>query len=351
MRNHIIFFSGGKSSFSVADWVKTNFPEDNIVLYFTDTNWEDPDLYRFIHEASDKLKLPLLTHSMGINPIQLMFQKRVVFNNLIGECSKVLKIKVSRDFLKKGIVPKIQKWHNKNYLKEEGFREKASLYYGIAFEEMHRSEGIKRNWKDYDVQFPLIDHIINNDEVLKKHNIKQPRLYDMGFVHNNCMGRCVKAGQGHYKRLKEEMPDVYRTILMQEYHMSYFVSAYRYIIDDTVPEEDRFPDDVKELLIEELDDAYSDYFNGLSEKPKLYIHPAHTAIEKYSQIRKYSFMKKQENGVVRPLTIRDFDLMLQEEAEKEALMPKSEQLDLFDIGGCGCFVDFDDEKPACQIVG
>jgi 3'-phosphoadenosine 5'-phosphosulfate sulfotransferase (PAPS reductase)/FAD synthetase len=81
MQNHIIFFSGGKSSFSVADYVKENYPNDNILLYFTDTLWEDEDLYRFIHEASDKLELPMLIHSRGITPAQLMVQQRFMANN------------------------------------------------------------------------------------------------------------------------------------------------------------------------------------------------------------------------------------------------------------------------------
>lgn len=76
MKNRVIFFSGGKSSFSVADYVKTHFPDNNILLYFTDTLIEDPDLYRFIHEACDKLELPLLIHSRGITPAQLMVKQR-----------------------------------------------------------------------------------------------------------------------------------------------------------------------------------------------------------------------------------------------------------------------------------
>src|SRR5690625_3161313 len=109
MRNHIIFFSGGKASFAVADWVKRNHPTDNILLYFTDTQWEDEDLYRFINEASDKLELPMLTHSAGLNPMELMFEKKLVFNSMIGDCSRVLKMKVARDYLKKGIVPEIDR--------------------------------------------------------------------------------------------------------------------------------------------------------------------------------------------------------------------------------------------------
>ncbi|MGM0807600.1 MAG: phosphoadenosine phosphosulfate reductase family protein [Bacillota bacterium] len=337
MKNHIIFFSGGKSSFSVADYVKENYPNDNILLYFTDTLWENDDLYRFIYQAADKLQLPMLTHAYGLNPIQLMFEKKLVFNSRLGDCSKILKMKVARDYLRKGIVPKIEKWRNKQFLKDEDFITDATLYFGIGFEEMHREGPIRKNWKPFEVSMPLIDNVINNDEILKKHNLRQPILYDLGFSHNNCNARCVKAGQGHYKRLKEKMPDVYREILEQEYRMSYYVSAYRYITNTDLPEEDILPDHVQEILVEELEDAYRDYFYGNSERPKLFIHPAHTAIPKYSKIRKYSFMKKQENGEVKPMTISDFDKMLLEEEEEEE---SNKQLDLFDIGGCGCFVDF-----------
>lgn len=196
MKNHIIFFSGGKASFAVADYVKSCYPNDNIVLYFTDTLWEDDDLYRFIIEGSDKLKLPMLTHSKGLNPIQLMFEKKLVFNSMIGDCSKILKIKVGRDFLKKGIKPKIEKWRNKQYLKQDNFIKDATLYFGIGWDEMHRQEDIITNWKPFQVEMPLIDNLIYPDDILKKHKIRQPRLYDYGFAHNNCAARCCKGGQG-----------------------------------------------------------------------------------------------------------------------------------------------------------
>ncbi|WP_027409654.1 hypothetical protein [Anoxybacteroides tepidamans] len=85
MKNHIIFFSGEKSSFSVADHIKEKYPHDNIVLYFTDTLWEDEDLYRFIYEASDKLELPLLIHSRGITPPQLMVLQNEELNKRLKE--------------------------------------------------------------------------------------------------------------------------------------------------------------------------------------------------------------------------------------------------------------------------
>lgn len=329
MGNHIIFFSGGKSSFAVADWVKMKFPDDNILLYFTDTLWEHDDLYRFIHEASDKLQLPLLTHSLGITPLQLMFEKKLVFNSMIGECSKILKMRVAADFLKRGKRPPIEKWRNPEFLKDHDFITDATLHFGIGFDEMHREGAIRKNWQPFRVEMPLIENNIWTDEVLKKWSIRQPKLYDYGFAHNNCSGRCVKAGQGHYKLLREKMPDVFEKILEQEHYIWMYVSSYRYL---TETETDfQFPEWLRQRELEELDDAYRDYFYGRADNPKLYIHPANWL--DWREHKRYSFMKR--NG--KPFNIRELNQEI----------VNDRQLDLFDIGGCGCFV----EGLECEIGG
>lgn len=193
-RNRVIFFSGGKSSFTVAHLVKELYPNDNILLYFTDTRWEDEDLYRFIYEASDKLQLPMLYHSLGLNPIQLMHKQAVVFNSRIGNCSTILKMGVAADYFYKNIEPPMVKWHNQEFLKqpiapnEEGFKENTTVYFGIGWEEAHREAAIKKNWERYGfaVEMPMMEEVIDNNEVLSMYDIKQPRLYDMQFSHNNC---------------------------------------------------------------------------------------------------------------------------------------------------------------------
>lgn len=325
IQNHVIFFSGGTASFAVAAWVKEKYPNDSIVLYFTDTLWESEDLYRFNNEVSDKLQLPLLTHSSGLNPLMLQFEKKMIYNNMIGDCSKILKMKVASDFLKKNRKPQIEHWRNKEYLKTEDFVTNATLYFGIGFDEMHREGPITKNWAPFKVDFPLISHNIWKDKLLQKYDIKQPILYDYGFHHNNCNARCVKAGQGHYKLLKERMPDVFRKIMEQEHHLKICVSAYRYITDKKVPEQDRIPEDVQAIMLQELDDAYRDYFYDRAPKPKTYVHPAGSAISEYMRIQQYSFMKK--GGA--PYPIRDLHYDVQ----------NNMQMDLFDIGGCGCFVE------------
>jgi hypothetical protein len=248
MQNHIIFFSGGKSSFSVAAFVKEKYPNDNILLYFTDTLWEDKDLYRFIYEASDKLELPMLTHSRGITPPQLMVQQKFMANNRVGTCSKELKMKISAHYLKKGIVPEVEKWYNKPFLKDEDFITDATLYFGIGFGEMHREGPIRHNWKPFKVEMPLIEHVVDNDSVLKKYDIRQPRLYDMQFTHNNCKGRCVKAGQGHFKNLLMKDEKTFIELMEQEIIISEYIRYCKQPAIKSGKSNDYLYDDVWEFV-------------------------------------------------------------------------------------------------------
>ena len=54
---------------------------------------------------------------------------------------------------------------------------------------------------------------------LEDRGIVPPRLYRMGFDHNNCGGGCVKAGQGHFVRLLDRLPDVFATWEAKEQEM------------------------------------------------------------------------------------------------------------------------------------
>lgn len=308
MRNRIIFFSGGKSSFAVADYVKTHFPDDNIVLYFTDTMWEDPDLYRFIHEASDKLELPLLTHSRGITPPQLMVLQRFMANSRVGTCSKELKMKVAADFIKKGIVPKIEKWYNQEYLKSDQFTDNPILYFGISFEELHREIPIRNNWSPYQVEMVLIDHIIDNDAVLAKWDIRQPNLYFQNFTHNNCGGRCIKGGQSHFKNLLLKDEKGFMELMEQEIVISDYIRYTRQLKG-------------KDYLIDEVWN-----FVSTGEKTAKIQHiidtNKHTKNWNFGDRKgQYTFMKNMS---------------------LEELEQRSAQCDMFDFGGCGCFVDYED---------
>lgn len=317
MKNHIILFSGGLSSFTVAHLVKEKYPDDNIVLYFTDTLWEDEDLYRFIHEASNKLELPLLTHSRGITPPQLMVQQRFMANNRAGTCSRELKMKVSAKYLKRGIVPEIEKWYNKHYLRQEEFKSDMILYFGIGWDEAHREGPIRANWQPLKVEMPLMEMSIDNEKVLKLYGIRRPRLYDMEFAHNNCKGRCVKAGQGHYKNLLMKDEKTYFELMEQEIVISDYIrytKQYGYS-----KERDYMFDDVYEFVSTGKKTEKIEHIIRTNKHKKNWNFGTDSKGESIK--KQYTFMKS----------------LSLEELEKTPT-----QCDLFDIGGCGCFVDYEE---------
>jgi hypothetical protein len=109
--------------------------------------------------------------------------------------------------------------------------------------------------------------------------IKPPRLYALGFSHNNCGGACVKAGQGHWARLLQVMPERYAYHEAQE-----------------------------QALRQQLGDV--------------------------------SILRDRSGGQSRPLTLKTFRQRVQ----------AGQSYDLFEIGGCGCATDVDDDDAAVQAV-
>lgn len=320
MKNRIVFFSGGLSSFAVAHHLKTEYPNDNIVLYFTDTKWEDEDLYRFIYEVSDKLELPMLIHSIGIDPVQLMIKQKVLFNSRIGNCSTILKMKTAADFIKKGKRPEYEEWVNKQHLKDENFVEDATLYFGISFDEYHRTTAIKENWKPFEVEFPLCKVFLDYDELLTLYDIKKPSLYLKGFTHNNCKGRCVKAGRGHYKLLYNEDRKTFDEIKKIEWMLSKYVAAYHTI--KRLRDGDYYDQQIylmaDHLLKNNEEEMNKWHDSGYTYKPNLHF--------------------SDETTVDFPTFIKGVQIR-----EIGRSMDKHNTLDLFneEIGGCGCFVTYD----------
>ena len=112
---------------------------------------------------------------------------------------------------------------------------------------------------------------------LKMEGIERPRLYDMGFAHNNCGGFCVKAGEGHFVHLLREIPDLYA------YH-------------------------------EEQERLFNESRPGRAVQTVL------------------APQRRQPDGSVKrvPMTLKKF---------REEVAENDSQINMFDIGGCGCFSD------------
>lgn len=191
----VVLYSGGLGSFATACYLKDMGA--NCLLYFNDTKMEDPDLYRFLFQSQEYLKFDLLIDADGRDVWEVFEDERYVGNTRLDPCSRVLKRERSREFIFKNFEP-----------------EEIEIAIGIDWTEIHRYEKAKPKWLPYNLIAPLIDGLVDKDELVEKHlrlsGIKRPRLYDLGFSHNNCGGFCVKAGLGQFKKLWEQLPDRYK---------------------------------------------------------------------------------------------------------------------------------------------
>ena len=188
---HIVSLSSGIGSYFTLKRVLEKQNKEDVIAVFCDTLQEDGDLYRFLNDIENKYDLKIIRLSIGKTPFELAFEDNFLYNSRIANCSKKLKSKPFNEWLKN------------NFKNDE-----CILYLGIDWTEKHRCEAITRNYKPYKVMFPLCDKPFLEKyemlEELKKEGIEIPRLYKLGFSHNNCKGCCFKAGIGHFKNLLEK---------------------------------------------------------------------------------------------------------------------------------------------------
>ncbi len=196
MALNVVMFSGGVGSWAAARRVAAKHGTDNLVLLFADTLIEDEDLYRFVEEAAADVGGRLVRICEGRTPWQVFRDERYIGNTRADPCSKLLK----RELLRK-------------WVRDNTNGQDASIYLGIDWTEEHRYVASRDRWLPWPCYAPLCEApFLSKVQLLKEAvaaGLRVPRLYSFGFPHNNCGGFCIKAGQAHFKRLLEVMPERY----------------------------------------------------------------------------------------------------------------------------------------------
>ncbi len=190
----IVAFSGGLSSFEVARRLVLEYGPEAVECVFTDTKTEDEDLYRFLRETIAYLGCPLVTLADGRDIWQVFEDVRFHGNSRVDPCSRILKREMFAKYL------------------EGADKSTTILYYGIGASEAHRFDRLVERWVGWHVEAPLIATGTTKEQILvelDKIGIAPPRLYEMGFEHNNCGGFCVKTGQRQMEHLLKVMPERY----------------------------------------------------------------------------------------------------------------------------------------------
>lgn len=206
---HVVMYSGGIGSWAAAKMVAAKYGTENLYLVFTDVKGdsesphigEDEDTYRFLNDSVKNVGGQYIYLNEGRDIWQVFKDRNFLGNSRIAHCSHLLKQKPAREWIKEHCNP-----------------EETTIYVGIDWTETHRLPAIVKNYKPFNAVAPLAEPFFHKEtkmyydkheliEWAESEGLKTPRLYSLGFSHNNCGGGCVRAGQGQFKKLLEVMPE------------------------------------------------------------------------------------------------------------------------------------------------
>lgn len=201
---HVAMFSGGASSAYVAYQMVQQYGKENCVLFFTNTLWEDEDNYRFMYEVADYIGMEITERVDGRTPEEVFIDTKFLGNSRLARCSEELKVKQTIIYLEE-----LRDIENKEPI----------LYFGIGPHEKHRAENLESFYEHFplepvETRFPMINTFREDTDakaiIENEWGIKLPRMYDLGFSHANCAGRCVRGGFQHYAQLYDVWPEQFK---------------------------------------------------------------------------------------------------------------------------------------------
>ena len=190
MTRHVVQLSTGIGSAEVARRVTERYGQNNVELLTADTMAEDEDNWRFGREVVEYLGMADRWTVLrdGRTPMQAGRDARVVPNNRMAVCSRVLK----RDLLRLHI--------EANYDPAD-----TVIHLGFDWTEPQRLAASVEPWKPWTIAAVLMDPPYTHKAALleewRARGIEPPRLYSFGFSHANCGGACVRGGQAQWELL------------------------------------------------------------------------------------------------------------------------------------------------------
>lgn len=216
---HVVMFSGGVGSWAAAKRVAHEHGTANLTLLFADTRMEDEDLYRFLDEAAANVGAPLVKLAEGRTPWEVFRDERFIGNNRVDLCSRMLKREI------------LDRWRNANCDPDD-----TTIHIGIDWTEQHRLKRLLPRVAPWRYEAPMCEPPLMSKEQmlqwLESEGICRPRLYRLGFPHNNCGGFCVKAGQAHFLHLLKMLPERYAYHEAQEEKMRADVGPEATVLKD-----------------------------------------------------------------------------------------------------------------------
>ncbi len=220
----VSWFSAGVSSF-----IATYIEKENIdKILYTHIDDQHPDTLRFLKDCEKVLGKEIEILQSSYKTVNNVIKQFRFINSPYGaKCTQILKKRVRKEW---------------EYGKTD-----LSYIWGYDITEKHRADRLLESMPQFEHRFPLIERGLSKEDchgILKELGIARPKMYDLGYRNNNCIG-CVKGGMGYWNKIRKDFPKVFeeRAKLEREIGASCIKGIY---LDELEPNRGRFEDEVME---------------------------------------------------------------------------------------------------------
>lgn len=188
------WFSAGCSSF-----IACKIAQPDEIIYIHVSN-QHPDTIRFLIDAGKVLgTVNVLQSKEYISVDEVITRERYINGPSGAKCTLELKKRVRQEWEK-------VHWARHTYV------------WGFDASEKDRADRTAESMPEFDHEFPLIERGLTKADchaMCEDMGIKRPKMYDLGYPNNNCVG-CVKGGMGYWNKIRIDFPRVFARRARQE---------------------------------------------------------------------------------------------------------------------------------------
>lgn len=188
------WFSAGCSSLVACKLAK---PDEIIYIHVAN---QHPDTIRFLIDAGGVLGgIEVLQSEEYLTVDEVIERRKFIKGPVFAPCTLELKKRVRQEWEK-------HHWARHTYV------------WGYDVNEKARADRTLESMPEFDHEFPLIERGLTKADchaMCEDMGIKRPKMYDLGYPNNNCIG-CVKGGMGYWNKIRNDFPSVFDRRARQE---------------------------------------------------------------------------------------------------------------------------------------
>lgn len=193
---YIGWFSCGITSAVACKLAIHKFGKDKVKLFYIHIDSAHSDNNRFIEDCQRwyDAEIEIVSNEKYKDQFDVIEQTKFINSPNGARCTMELKKNVRRR-----IETKL------NY---------APQIFGFEYskKEINRAIRFTQQYPKANAIFPLIENKLTKEMcagILIENGIKIPKMYELGFHNNNCVG-CVKGGMGYWNKIREHFPEEFR---------------------------------------------------------------------------------------------------------------------------------------------